>query len=132
MLRVENAAAVVCSAEASDSVKVDVILAGDELLRALNAQWRHKDRPTDVLSFALEDAALAPENALLGEVYVSLDRAREQAKDYDATLLEEVARLVIHGTLHVLGYDHDASTEAREMRAREECYMRLWRRGEMP
>lgn len=80
-------------------------------MRALNAQYRGKDAPTDVLSFTQETAAPLPgAPRLLGDVVVSVDTAARQAAAGGRTLDDETAQLVIHGVLHLLGYD-DATTE---------------------
>jgi probable rRNA maturation factor len=79
---------------------VNIILADDELLTCLNERFKSKKGPTDVLSFPFE------EEDFLGEIYVSLDRAAEQAQQYGATFNDEIKRLVTHGLLHLLGYDH--------------------------
>ena len=97
-----------------------VVLADDALLRSLNRDYREIDKPTDVLSFPLADeAALAdPERRVyLGEIYVSLETARAQARAARRPLSREVAHLVLHGVLHLLGYDHRTRAERRRMDA---------------
>ena len=103
--------------------RVDVVLAGDTLLAQLNKSYRDKSGPTDVLSFPLEST---PEDDLIGEVYVSMDRAQVQANDYHATLPDELARLVIHGALHVLGHDHVEDEERARMEKRERLHLSGW------
>lgn len=104
---------------------VDVSLVDDEEIRALNRDYRGVDAPTDVLSFALnevEDAPgdVGPARRLLGDVVVSLQRAVEQAAEYGHSLAREVCFLAVHGTLHLLGYDHQLPEQERRMRALEE------------
>jgi probable rRNA maturation factor len=85
---------------------VHVALTGDEELRRLNRTYRNLDRPTDVLSFP--DGDLLPTGmVLLGEIVVSLDSARRQAADLGHSELRELEELVLHGTLHLLGHDHE-------------------------
>ncbi len=86
--------------------EISVTLLGDEPIRALNRDYLDRDRPTDVIAFSLGEAAGEGGPAHVGDVYVGFERAREQAADHGVTLDEELVRLVIHGTLHVLGHDH--------------------------
>lgn len=91
--------------------QVNVIVAGDLFLRRLNRQFRRKDRPTDVLAFA-------GEGDLLGEVYVSVTRARIQARRFEVTLASELRRLVAHGLFHLLGFTHRTMRRRVEQAAR--------------
>ena len=99
-------------------------LVGDAEIQAINREHRGKDRPTDVLSFSLDGESEpapkvgAPER-LLGDVVISVETARRQAADYDATLQDEIYRLLIHGLLHVLGHDHREAGERRTMQREE-------------
>jgi len=102
--------------------QVDVILSGDALLKKLNLEFFGKKVATDVLSFPLEDD-LSTNSNYVGEVYISLEQAKRQARDYHATLDEEVLRLVTHGTLHLLGYDHKKAKDARVMKRKEGKYL---------
>ncbi len=97
--------------------ELSVALVGDAEMRELNAAYRHIDRPTDVLSFALaEDAATPGQPRLLGDVVISLDTAARQAARRGAAVLDEVRTLLAHGLLHLLGYDHERSpADARRM-----------------
>lgn len=85
--------------------EVYLVLTGDEVIRALNRDYLGKDRATDVLSFPDGDV-LPTGRKLLGEIVVSLDTARRQANEAGHDELRELAELVLHGTLHLLGYDH--------------------------
>ncbi len=95
-----------------------MIFIGDSRSRSINRKYLGHDRSTDVLSFTLEGR----ENPD-GEIYVNLDRARRQAQAYHVTYENEVARLVVHGTLHLLGYDDRTPAGARRMTARQERYI---------
>jgi probable rRNA maturation factor len=97
-----------------------VSLVGDAEMRKLNRIHRGQDRPTDVLSFPLA-AAADPRGGerLLGDVVISVETARRQAADYDATLEAELKRLLVHGVLHVIGHDHEEAGERKRMRAEE-------------
>jgi probable rRNA maturation factor len=92
-------------------------LVGDASIRSLNRAYRGKDRATDVLSFPL--GADAPAERLLGDVVISVDTARKQAREYDASLQRELYRLLIHGLLHLLGHDHLAPRERHAMEREE-------------
>ena len=105
--------------EDAEDREVSLLVTDDREIRALNRQYRGKDRPTDVLAFALDeggdaDAGIGP----LGDVVVSAERAAVQARGRKTTLDQELELLVVHGTLHLLGYDHDEPEAARLMRNR--------------
>lgn len=105
--------------------ELSISLVDDAAIARLNADWRGRDRPTDVLAFSLLEGPHAERRgALLGDVVVSLETAEVQARRARRALDDEVLRLVIHGTLHLLGHDHAEADEARAMRAEER---RLWR-----
>lgn len=89
----------------------------DQTSHELNRQYRHEDRPTDVLSFPLADERCP---ALLGDVVISVDTARRQARQRKRAFVDELRALLIHGILHLLGYDHEVSdNEAVRMRRKE-------------
>jgi len=105
--------------------ELSLVLVSDAVMRRLNRQWRGADRPTDVLSFAqVEGQGGAPEG-LLGDVVISVDTARRQARERAAPLARELDRLLIHGVLHLLGYDHERSpADAQRMQRRERSLAR--------
>lgn len=107
---------------------VDVTLVNDAEIHDLNREWRGIDSPTDVLSFALNDdgdLAAEPEGAkLLGDVIISVERAAAQAAEYGHAFARELAYLAVHGTLHLLGFDHDEPQGQAAMRAKEEEVLR--------
>lgn len=113
--------------EGRDHAAVTVVLVDDPYIRRLNHKYRHLDRATDVLSFNLDDGA-GPDQAkqaeqeVLGDVYISVDRARDQADRYHVSLDDELHRLVVHGCLHLLGYDHHNASERKVMREKERVY----------
>jgi probable rRNA maturation factor len=98
---------------------VSLSLVGDDAIRSLNRDYRGRDRATDVLSFALDDAPQEAVERLLGDVVISVDTARKQAAQYDAPLQREIYRLLIHGLLHLMGHDHDGVAERRAMQREE-------------
>jgi len=93
--------------------EVSILLTGDKDIRRLNQEFRSIDQPTDVLSFpqnADEDPCIS-EEVILGDIAVSLDIAKAQAKEHGLDFKEEIILLLIHGILHLLGYDHEISEQ---------------------
>lgn len=105
--------------------ELSIALIGDAEMRGLNARYRGKDRPTDVLSFALDATPVPGQPCLLGDVVISLDTARRQAATRGVPVADEVRVLLAHGVLHLLGYDHERSpAEARRMFAKQRALVR--------
>lgn len=109
------------------SRNISVVFCSDYTIRKLNARYRHIDRPTDVLSFSMGD------EDLLGEIYISLQRAAIQARRYHVPYQEELIRLFIHGFYHLLGYDHKMNFDRLKMERKEknvfDRYLSSTRRG---
>ena len=104
---------------------VSLDFVGDRRMRRLNRQYRGKDSTTDVLAFALQEAG-GPPTFLLGDVVISLHTAVRQAVQGRTPVDQEIIKLIIHGILHLLGYDHERSErDARRMRRREQAIFRL-------
>ncbi|MBI5169212.1 MAG: rRNA maturation RNase YbeY [Candidatus Eisenbacteria bacterium] len=104
--------------------EIAVVLADDATTRALNRDWRGMDHATDVITFAYDEhEADADTRAVTGDLVVSMDRVRVQAKRWKVSEGEELARLVIHGALHLCGHDHMKAAERRVMRAYEDAAM---------
>ena len=96
--------------------EVGLVLTGDTEIRRLNRQYRGIDRPTDVLAFPMREKRESSDS-LLGDVVISIPTARKQALQQGHSLQQELALLIIHGLLHLLGYDHERSVaEARVMK----------------
>jgi len=126
----EGSASLVSTAEAvmdvllhavdrSDS-EVVVVLAGDERIRELNRLWRDKDEATDVLSFSqLEGEPMGSGAEMLGDIVVSVETLRRQARQGGWSDQEELARLLLHGLLHLLGFDHQQADDELVMKAQE-------------
>ena len=112
-------------ADAERPVEISVTLTGDEQVRALNAHWRGKDKPTNVLSFPMADERdLARANAagaelLLGDIILARGVCEIEAAEKGVAVEDHATHLLVHGTLHLLGYDHHDDGEAADMEARE-------------
>ena len=99
---------------------LNVIFVDDTKIHRLNKAYRHKDQPTDVLSFSYLDR-LDPSTApTIGEVFISVPRAKEQAPLYKNSLNQELEKLIVHGVLHIFGYDHETDKDYLKMSAMEE------------
>jgi rRNA maturation RNase YbeY len=105
--------------------ELSLALVDDEAIAALNAAHRGKRGPTDVLSYSLVEGAHAAHRAeLLGDVVIAIGVAARQAREVGHSLNDELLRLLIHGVLHLLGYDHEIARDARRMQTRERA---LWK-----
>jgi len=105
--------------------ELSIAITSDDEIAALNSEHRGKRSATDVLSFSLLEGEHSDQRGkLLGDVVIGIETAARQARAAHRGLEEEVARLLIHGILHLLGWDHEESAEAKLMRAEER---RLWR-----
>ena len=104
--------------ERRHSAKVSLVFIGDTVSRRLNRKFFAHDRATDVMSFPLEVGG-----DIEGEIYVNLDKATRQARTYRVSLANETARLVIHGVLHLVGYDDVGTASTHRMKKREEFYV---------
>lgn len=109
--------------------ELSVALVGDAEIHALNHNYRGKDRPTDVLAFALREGEDAHVHAdVLGDVVISLDTAARQAAVRGHSAAQEVRFLLAHGILHLLGYDHERSpSDARRMFAKQRAILKALR-----
>ncbi len=99
-----------------DNVELSITLTDNENIRQINKQWRKKDRPTDVLSFPIDEKPPGYKYKILGDVIISLPFAKKQAEETGIPYQEEIIRLLTHGILHLLGYDHEVCpAEAKKM-----------------
>jgi probable rRNA maturation factor len=105
-----------------DNCEFNVILVNNDKIKEINKLYRSKDNVTDVISFALEDNKefVFNDHRVLGDIYISLDKAKEQAKDYEHSLKREISFLAVHGLLHLLGYDHMSEIEEKNMFLKQE------------
>lgn len=112
----------VCKDEGLDNGEFNVIIVSKEKIQELNKEYRNIDMVTDVISFALEDddTFKLDDYRVLGDIYICIDRAREQALEYGHSFKRELSFLAIHGLLHLLGYDHMEEEEEKVMFAKQE------------
>lgn len=104
----------------------NIIIINNDEIHEINKKYRGIDRPTDVISFALEDNSDEGFNLkerVLGDIYISIDKAKEQAKEYGHSLNREIRFLAVHGLLHLLGYDHMNEKDEKEMFERQELIL---------
>ena len=119
---VRLAAAALLDALKQEQAEVTVALVGDAEMRPLNRKYRKQNKTTDVLSF-IADEALPGGGRLLGDIVISVEQARRQAAQRGKTLKSEMTLLLIHGLLHLLGYDHERSGRQAKIMARWEQQM---------
>ncbi|MBP5679387.1 MAG: rRNA maturation RNase YbeY [Bacilli bacterium] len=101
----------------------NVIIVDNDYIHELNKTYRNIDRETDVITFALEDEdtiVVPGDERILGDIYISIDKAKEQAKEYGHSLLRELSFLAVHGFYHLLGYDHATEEEEKVMFTKQE------------
>jgi probable rRNA maturation factor len=110
-----------------NNIELGIVITGQEKIQELNRTYRNIDKPTDVLSFfmipqkGLTEAFVSPPDNIrhLGEVIISYPQAKIQAKEHKHTIKDEIAILIVHGVLHLLGYDHDELSNEKAMKAKE-------------
>ena len=110
----------VFSGEGQVKAECSVIFINDKRMTAMNAQYLNHRYATDVLSFPYHEER----EIISGEVYINLDQARRQAKKYKVTIKNEVQRLVIHGVLHLVGYEDETKRQKKRMTVIENTYLR--------
>ena len=112
-------------ADSDRSIEMSVTLTGDEAVRALNAKWRGKDKPTNVLSFPMADdldfarSNVAGPELLLGDIILAHGVCETEAVEKGVSFEQHAMHLLVHGTLHLLGYDHQEDAQASDMEERE-------------
>ena len=112
-----------CKEENLVDVGFDVIIVDNDYIHKINKEYRDIDRETDVITFALEDedSVILPEDIrILGDIYISIDKVKSQAKEYGHSERRELLFLAIHGFYHLLGYDHMNEEEEKEMFSKQE------------
>jgi probable rRNA maturation factor len=110
-----------------DKAELSITFVDNETIQQINREYRGKDAPTDVISFALEEMGedeveIVGENLprVLGDIIISIPKAKEQAKEYGHSFEREIGFLTVHGFLHLLGYDHETKEDEKEMFEKQE------------
>ncbi|MGL4496001.1 MAG: rRNA maturation RNase YbeY [Beijerinckiaceae bacterium] len=99
--------------------EIAVLLADDAAIRTLNAQWRSKDKPTNVLSFPAVDAERISTTPMLGDIIIARETVFREAMEEGKSAADHLRHMVVHGVLHLLGYDHETDEDAAEMESLE-------------
>ncbi|PFA96728.1 rRNA maturation RNase YbeY [Priestia megaterium] len=109
-----------------EDAEVSVTFVDNDRIQEINHQYRHKNQPTDVISFALEEMGEDEMQIIgdemprvLGDIVISIPKAHEQAEEYNHSFMRELGFLTVHGFLHLLGYDHETSEDEKEMFTRQ-------------
>ena len=104
-----------------ENVEFNIIFVDKDTIHNMNKTYRNVDRVTDVISFALEDnKTIELDHRLLGDIYICIDKAKEQAEEYGHSFKRELSFLAVHGLLHLLGYDHMEEEEEKVMFQKQE------------
>lgn len=109
--------------EKLDNTSFNLIIVNNDYIHELNKNYRGIDRETDVITFALEDEdslVLPTDDRVLGDIYISIDKARMQSEEYGHSLLRELSFLSVHGFYHLLGYDHMTEEDEKVMFRKQE------------
>ena len=111
--------------EKVNNSEFNVILVDNKKIREINKSYRKIDKETDVISFALEDLKddIKLDTRVLGDIYISVDKAKEQAKEYGHSEKREFCFLCVHGLLHLLGYDHENKEDEEIMFKKQELIL---------
>ena len=112
------------------NIELEIVFLDDPAIRQLNKRFKKRDRPTDVLSFGIKAGESG--RPFLGEIFISLDRALENSKIYKTDFGQELVLYVIHGILHLFGYDDESAAARRRMSKKERSVLRfLWKREDL-
>jgi len=110
---------------------LNIVFTDNAYIQELNKRFLDRDRPTDVLSFNVHTEYLPSELQILGDVYISVEKALEQAENFQVQLQDELERLVTHGILHLIGYEHDVPEQQEKMETLTEKYLAFSRQGKL-
>lgn len=117
--RVSQTALAVFEKQTIDNSEITIIFTNNDHIRQINREFREKDYPTDVISFAYMDDPFPGEgnenDTYLGDIYISVEKAAEQAEEFGSPYEQEIDRLVIHAILHLMGYDHEKGENEAEL-----------------
>jgi probable rRNA maturation factor len=107
-----------------EAEEITCVFSDNEFIRSLNKKYRKRDEPTDVLAFSFTEGEDSEyRKHLFGEIYISVEMARENSKRYENTLMDELILLFIHGMLHLIGYNDESDSERGNMKERERYYL---------
>ena len=118
-----------CKREDLGNVIFNIIIIDNPTIHKINKEYRDKDAPTDVISFALEDdkTVIEPDGVrILGDIYISIDKVHEQALEYGHSFKRELSFLAVHGLLHLLGYDHMEKSDEEVMFKKQEEFLNYY------
>ena len=121
--RLEKVGQWVLNAEGRSGAAVSIHCVGEKRIRQLNRQWRGKDEVTDVLSFATSEGKILSDTKDYGDIFLCIPELKRQARRFQMSESEEMARMLIHGLLHLFGYDHTKKLDAKKMFAKQEKYL---------
>lgn len=103
-----------------DQNELSILITGDEQIHELNREYLNRDKPTNVLSFPMDDEPGGIDTGMLGDIVISVDTARREASEMGITFHERIYELLIHGLLHLTGYDHEKSKKDEKIMQKEE------------
>lgn len=127
---VESSLTTICSLLELDNVEISLLFVDNLKMRELNREYRGKDEPTDVLSFAQEESLLSNEKVrLLGDIVISLEALKENSRYFQVDFKEELQRVLIHGVLHLIGWDHSTNEEREPMLQKQEELLSIVLKG---
>jgi probable rRNA maturation factor len=120
--KISNWIKAICSKEHREAGAITYVFCSDEYLRSLNQDFLRHNTYTDILSFDLSEG-----QQVAGEIYISIDRIRENAVNFNESFENELRRVMAHGILHFLGYKDKSPTQKAQMRRKEEACLSLWK-----
>ena len=113
-----------------EETEISVLFTDDKFIRSLNNKYRGIDKPTDVLSFSLQEGTVKPpeveNDKLLGDIIISVETAQKQADTLNHSMERELTVLLIHGLLHLIGYDHEEDKDYKIMREKESEILKIF------
>ncbi len=110
-----------------DNVELSILFTNNEKIKTLNREYRGIDKATNVLSFSMREGISVPFDNILGDIVISEEYARNEAKEMGITEEERIIQLLIHGVLHLIGYDHEKEAEYEKMKKKEDFYFNQWK-----
>ncbi len=109
-----------------ENIELSVLFTDNKKIQKLNLEYRNIDKPTNVLSFSMREGFLVPFNNILGDIVISYEYAKDEAEAMKIDLKDRLIQLIVHGILHLLGYDHVRDEDYEKMKEKEDFYFGLW------